>query len=92
MKKHHLKSGMSWKKSKRTGIAWALVTCEPETFTKLVQKKDARMFFRCLNLELYYFLKIKVAPAKRHTLLKLVNDQVSVLSHDVTCRVCDTLI
>ncbi len=29
---------------------------------------------------------------QRHTLLKLVNDQVSVLSHDVTCRVCDTLI
>ena len=27
-----------------------------------------------------------------HTLLELVNDQVSVLSHDVTCRVCDTLI
>ena len=26
-----------------------------------------------------------------HTVEILVNDQVSVLSHDVTCRVCDTL-
>ena len=43
----------------------------------------------CENLELHRWTP---AVHTKHTLLELVNDQVSVLSHDVTCRVCDTLI
>ncbi len=39
-----------------------------------------------------YQKKHQKIDAHTHTLLKVVNDQVSVLSHDVTCRVCDTLI